>query len=105
MADWQQSIGELGRTLTTAAEGRPPPGWSTDASRTEDIGWCQAHTTLLTTVARHHHAHLLAALVELGGELELPATRIGRFRGALSPEGGAVSDAGRRRCGGRRPVR
>ncbi|MFD9484693.1 hypothetical protein ACFWBX_11940 [Streptomyces sp. NPDC059991] len=38
LADWQQSIGELGRALTTATEGRPLPGWSTDAGRTEDIG-------------------------------------------------------------------
>lgn len=52
-----------------------------------------------------HHAHLLAAIVELGSELELPATRNGRFRGAVIPEGRAVSDAGRRRCGGRPPVR
>lgn len=38
------------------------------------IGWWrQARTTLLEAVARHHHAHLLAAIVELGGELELPA--------------------------------
>ncbi|WP_405901901.1 hypothetical protein OG696_00670 [Streptomyces sp. NBC_00656] len=51
-----------------------------------------------------HRAHLLAAIVEFGGELELPATRNGRFRGAVIPEGCAVS-AGRRRCGGRRPVR
>lgn len=50
------------------------------------------------------HAHLLAAIVELGGELEFPAIRNGRFRGAVIPEGCAVS-AGRRRCGGRRPVR
>lgn len=105
MADWQQSIGELGRALTTATEGRPLPGWSTDAGRTKDIGWHQARTTLLEAVARHHHAHLLAAIVEPGGELELPATRKGRFRGAVIPEGCAVSDAGRRRCGGRRPVR
>ncbi|MFD3534190.1 hypothetical protein [Streptomyces sp. NPDC058664] len=42
LADWQQSIGELGRALTTATEGRPLPGWSTDAGRTEDIGWRQA---------------------------------------------------------------
>ncbi|WP_158520017.1 hypothetical protein [Streptomyces ambofaciens] len=49
LADWQQSIGELGRALTTATEGRPLPGWSTEV------------------VARHHHAHLLAATVELGG--------------------------------------
>ncbi|MET8174958.1 hypothetical protein ABZV21_21500, partial [Streptomyces clavifer] len=33
LADWQQSIGELGRALTTATEGRPPPGWSIDAGR------------------------------------------------------------------------
>ncbi|GAA1544668.1 hypothetical protein GCM10009730_62250 [Streptomyces albidochromogenes] len=92
LADWQQTIGELGRALTAATEGRPLPDWSTDADRTE-------------AVARHHHAHLLAAIVELGGELELPATRSGRFRGAAIPEGCAVSDAGRRRCGGRRPVR
>ncbi|MFF8279706.1 hypothetical protein ACF05T_26955 [Streptomyces lateritius] len=105
LADWQQSIGELGRALTTATEGRPLPSWSTDAGSTEDIGWRQARTTLLKAVARHHHAHLLAAIVELGGELELPATRNGRFRGAVIPEGCAVSDAGRRRCGGRRPVR
>uniref|UniRef100_A0AAU2JZF8 Uncharacterized protein n=1 Tax=Streptomyces sp. NBC_00049 TaxID=2903617 RepID=A0AAU2JZF8_9ACTN len=98
LADWQQSIGELGRALTTATKGRPLPGWSTDAGRTEDIGWRQGRTTLLEAVARHHHAHLL------GGELELPATRNGRFRGAVIPEGCAVS-AGRRRCGGRRPVR
>ncbi|MEH0421403.1 hypothetical protein [Streptomyces sp. B21-083] len=45
-----------------------------------------------------------ALIVELGGELELPATRNGRFRGVVIPEGCAVS-AGRRRCGGRRPVR
>lgn len=69
LAEWHQSIGELGRALTTATEGRPLPGWS------------------------------------LGGELELPATRNGRFRGAAIPEGCAVSDAGRRRCGGHRPVR
>ncbi|MFC8765857.1 hypothetical protein ACFUAG_34790 [Streptomyces sp. NPDC057193] len=42
LADWQQSIGELVRALTTATEGRPLPGWSTDAGRTEDIGWRQA---------------------------------------------------------------
>ncbi|MGI5484731.1 hypothetical protein [Streptomyces lavendofoliae] len=105
LADWQQSIGELGCALTTAAERRPLPGWSTDAGRAEDIGWRQARATLLEAAARHHHAHLLAAIVELGGELELPATRNGRFRGAVIPEGCAVSDAGRRRCGGRRPVR
>lgn len=104
LADWRQSIGELGRALTTATEGRPLPGWSTDAGRTEDIGWRQVRTTLLEAVAGHHHAHLLAAIVELGGELELPATRNGRFGGAVIPEGRAVS-AGRRRCGGRRPVR
>lgn len=104
LADWQQSIGELGRALTTATEGRPLPGWSTDAGRTEDIRWRQDRPTLLEAVARHHHAHLLAAIVELGGELELPATRNGRFRGAVIPEGCAVS-AGRRRFGGRRPVR
>ncbi|MFD5891817.1 hypothetical protein ACFWHQ_38530 [Streptomyces sp. NPDC060334] len=98
------AVGELGRALTTATEGRPLPGWSTDAGRTEDIGWRQARPTLLEAVARHHHAHLLAAIVELGGELKLPATRNGRFRGAVIPEGCAVS-AGRRRCGGRRPVR
>ncbi|MFJ5811486.1 hypothetical protein [Streptomyces sp. NPDC093093] len=34
LTDWQQSIGELGRALTTATEGRPLPGWSTDAGRT-----------------------------------------------------------------------
>ncbi|WP_329448357.1 hypothetical protein OG906_35275 (plasmid) [Streptomyces sp. NBC_01426] len=67
LTDWQQSIGELGRALTTATEGRPLPGWSTDAGRTEDIGWRQARTTLPEAVARHHHAHLLAAIVELGG--------------------------------------
>ncbi|MEU1435098.1 hypothetical protein ABZ438_13480 [Streptomyces sp. NPDC005786] len=39
LADWQQSIGELGRALTTATEGRPLLGWSTDAGRTEAIGW------------------------------------------------------------------
>ncbi|UUS35072.1 MULTISPECIES: hypothetical protein [Streptomyces] len=105
LADWQQTIGELGRALTTATERRPLPGWSTDAGRTEDIGWRQARTTLLEAVAHHHHAHLLPAIVEPGGELELPATRNGRFRGAVIPEGCAVSDAGRRRCGGRRPVR
>lgn len=104
LADWQQPIGELGRALTTANEGRPLPGWSTDAGRTEDIGWRLARTTLLEAVARHHQAHLLAVIVELGGELELPATRNGRFRGAFIPEGCAVS-AGRRPCGGRRPVR
>lgn len=105
LADWQQSIGEPGLALTTAAEGRPLPGWSTDAGRTEDIGWRQARTTLLDAVACHRHAHLLAAIVELGGELELPATRNGRFRGSAIPGGCAVSDAGRRRCGGRRPAR
>ncbi|MEU9061346.1 hypothetical protein AB0D13_21430 [Streptomyces sp. NPDC048430] len=105
LADWQQLIGELGRALTTATEGRPLPGWSTDAGRTEDIGWRRPRTTLLEAVARHHHAHLLAAIVELDGELELPATRNGRFRGAVIPEGRAVSAGGRRRCGGRPPVR
>lgn len=104
LAGWQQSIGELGRALTTATEGRPLPGWATDAGHTEDVGWRQARTALLEAIARHHHAHLLAAIVEFGGELELPATRNGRFRGAVVPEGCAVS-AGRRRCGGRRPVR
>ncbi|MFD8962088.1 hypothetical protein ACFV0W_35385 [Streptomyces anulatus] len=87
LADWRQSIGELGRALTAATEVRPLPGWSTDAGRTESIGWRQDRTTLLVAVARHHHAHLLAAIVELGGELELPATRNGRFRGAVVPEG------------------
>ncbi|WP_228925417.1 hypothetical protein [Streptomyces sp. DH7] len=90
-ADWQQSIGELGRALTTATEGRPLPGWSTDAGRTENIGWRQARATLLVAVARHHHARLLVAITELGGELQLPATRNGRFRGAVIPEGCAVS--------------
>lgn len=52
-----------------------------------------------------HRAHLLAAIVELGDELELPATRNGRFRGAAIPEEGCAVSAGRRRCGGRRPVR
>lgn len=104
LADWQQSIGELGRALTTASEGRPLPGWATDAGRNEDVGWRQARTALLEAVARHYHAHLLAAIVGLGGELGLPATRNGRFRGAVIPEGCAVS-AGGRRCGGRRPVR
>lgn len=50
-----------------------------------------ATTTLLVAVARHHHSHLVAATVELGGELELPAIRSGRFRGAVIPEGCAVS--------------
>ncbi|MGW6855535.1 hypothetical protein [Streptomyces xanthophaeus] len=99
------ALDELGRALTTATEGRPLPGWSTDAGRTEDIGWRKARTTLRGAVARHHHAHLLAVVVvELGGELEPPTTRNGRFRGAVIPEGCAVS-AGRRRCGGHRPVR
>ncbi|MFE9138856.1 hypothetical protein [Streptomyces sp. NPDC007355] len=105
LAAWQQSTGELGRALTTATEGRPLPGWSTHAGRTEDIGWRQTRTTLLEAVAHHHHAHPLAAIVELGGELELPATRNGHFKGRAVLEGCAVSDAGRRRCGGRRPVR
>lgn len=104
-ADWQQSIGEPGRALTTATEGRPLSGWSTDAGRTEDVGWRQAprhadqgrRTSPPRSPVRRH--------VEPGGELELPATRNGRFGGAAVPEGCAVSDAGRRRCGGRRPVR
>lgn len=86
-ADRRQSIGELGRALTTATEARPLPGWPSDAGRTESIGWCQARTTLLEAVVRHHLAHLLAAIVELGGELELPDTRRGRFRRAVVPEG------------------
>ncbi|MFI8178751.1 hypothetical protein ACIF6H_36500 [Streptomyces microflavus] len=65
LADWQQSISESGRMLTTAIEGRPQPGWSTDGGRTEDIGWRQPCTTLIQALARHHHAHLLAATVEL----------------------------------------
>ncbi|OKJ64274.1 hypothetical protein [Streptomyces sp. CB02261] len=67
LADWQQSIGELVRAPTTATEGRPLPGCSTDAGRTEDMGGARPRTTLLDAVARHHHAHLLAAIVELGG--------------------------------------
>ncbi|MFJ5074007.1 hypothetical protein ACIP8Z_05280 [Streptomyces sp. NPDC088553] len=42
LAHGQQSIGEPVRALTTAAKGRPPPGWTTDAGRTENIGWHQA---------------------------------------------------------------
>ncbi|MFC8956103.1 hypothetical protein ACFT8P_26255 [Streptomyces sp. NPDC057101] len=67
LADWHQSIGELVRTLTTATEGRPLPGCSTDAGRTENTGGARPRTMLLKAVARHHHAHLLAAIVELGG--------------------------------------
>ncbi|MEY2232867.1 hypothetical protein, partial [Streptomyces sp. BF23-30] len=37
-----------------------------------------------------HHAHLLAAIVELGGELELPATRSGAS-GARSSQKAARS--------------
>ncbi|MFE9137609.1 hypothetical protein [Streptomyces sp. NPDC007355] len=61
MADWQQSIVELVRALTSATGGRPLPGWSTHAARTENIGWHQARNTVLEAVA-HHHAHLLAVL-------------------------------------------
>ncbi|MFI5740894.1 hypothetical protein ACIOJG_35250 [Streptomyces anulatus] len=57
----------MGRALTTATEGRPLPGWSTDDGGTEDIGWRQARTTLREAVARHHHAHLLAAIAEVDG--------------------------------------
>ncbi|MFD5087720.1 hypothetical protein ACFWOG_34485 [Kitasatospora sp. NPDC058406] len=51
-AGWQQSIGEPGRTLTTATEGRPLPGWATDAGRTEDVGWLQGRPALLKAAAR-----------------------------------------------------
>ncbi|MFE1824611.1 hypothetical protein ACFW9S_37175 [Streptomyces anulatus] len=81
----------MGRTLTTATEGRPRPGWPTDDGGIEDIGWHQARAMLLEAVARHHHAHLLAAIAEPGGELVLPTTRNGRFRGAITSEGCAVS--------------
>ncbi len=103
LAEWRQSIGELGRALTTATEGRPLPGWPTDAGRTENIGWRQARTTLLEAGARHHLAHLLAAWSwAVSWSSQLPVA--GRFRGTVVPEGCAVS-VGRRPCGGRRPVR
>ncbi|MFE9696428.1 hypothetical protein [Streptomyces sp. NPDC006270] len=54
-----QSIGELGWVLTTATEGRPLSGWSTDAVRASRIGRREARTTPFEAVARHHHAHLL----------------------------------------------
>ncbi|MGA5194026.1 NAD(P)H-dependent oxidoreductase [Streptomyces exfoliatus] len=55
---------------------RYPAGPPTPAApRTS--GGARHRTTLLEAVARHHHAHLLAAIVELGGELELPATVTG----------------------------
>ncbi|MFH8377745.1 hypothetical protein ACH4A7_29985 [Streptomyces cyaneofuscatus] len=58
LADWQQSIGESGRRLTTATDGRSLPRWPTYAD----------HTTLIEAVARHHHhANLLATTVGGGG--------------------------------------
>jgi hypothetical protein len=80
------------------------PGSATPASSTPTHGRRRRIRLQHGDIVTDHHAHLLAAIVELGGELELPATRNGRFRGAVIPEGCAVS-ADRRRCGGRRPVR
>lgn len=39
--------------------------------------WLEARTTLLVAVARHHLAHLPAAVIEPRGALELPAPRSG----------------------------
>ncbi|MFD7987724.1 hypothetical protein ACFV4M_30725 [Kitasatospora indigofera] len=55
LAGWQQAIRVLGRDLTEAAQERSQPGWTADASRTEDVRWRQARTALLEAVARHHH--------------------------------------------------
>ncbi|MFH8387295.1 hypothetical protein ACH4E7_41380 [Kitasatospora sp. NPDC018058] len=60
LADWKQSIGELGRQLTAAAQDQLLPGWAADAGRTEDVRWRRARQALLEAVARHHHDTLPA---------------------------------------------
>ncbi|MFF2080570.1 hypothetical protein ACFVXG_38130 [Kitasatospora sp. NPDC058162] len=55
---WQHAIGELGRTLTAAAQDRQLPEWAANAGRTEDVRWRQARQALLEAVARHHHGIL-----------------------------------------------